>query len=334
MFEGHIGVKTECVETKRTHNFRVALSYLEHRGGQGWFVLHVDPGVRVKGLLSPDDFLQMLGFEKYDLTCPHLYLPCYFKPVYRVPSKSVGMHVGVRELNRFVESIHELYERACVFTTLAGQHADFIRWGRELWKGPQVLEIEGEEPGWLAESRIEGHQEALDALRKAEANRRHFQTVEYCLWGTGDDLVDSVQYVLTELGLKAVKTKPGTTVDIVLDYLPKDVELGIEVTGIADKIDKSSKKITQALAYVQECEKNCKAVILANTHKDAPMAERTELQHFTDPAERLIGGMGVVALTTVDLCRIWEDVTYGDANIDSIMADICDHEGGVYRYPA
>jgi hypothetical protein len=76
MFEGHNGIKSECIETKRSHNFTAALSYLEHEGGQAWYVLHVDPRVKVTGALSPDDFLLMLGFEEYSRTCPHLHRPC------------------------------------------------------------------------------------------------------------------------------------------------------------------------------------------------------------------------------------------------------------------
>lgn len=331
MFEGHVGVKSECIENIQTHNFRVALSYLEHRGGQGWFVLHVDPGIRVKGRLSPDDFLQMLGFKKYDLTCPYLYLRCYFKAVYRLPSKSGGMQVGLRELNRFVESIHELYERACAFTTLAGQHTDFIRWGRELWRGPQVLEIEGEEPGWLAESRIEGHQEALDALRKAEASRRHFQTIEYCLWGTGDELEDSVHYILSDLGLQVERTQEGYPVDLVVHYEPRDLEIGIEVTGKSGSI-KKSKKLVQPVEFCLESESPRKALILANTYKDTPLTERDRLDDFTQPTVKWMMGTGIVGLTTMQLCRIWEDVKYHGAEIDDVMGQLCDHAGGVFDY--
>ena len=332
MREGHVGVKSECIHTKQSHNFLLALSYLEHQRGQGWFVLHVHPRGRVKGGLSPDDFLVMLGFEEYPETCPHLNRPCYFKLIYQIPSKSVGLQVAVREFNRFVESIHELYSLAEDFTRRAGEHSDFVRWGRQFSCEAKVLDFTEEEPPWLVDWRVPEHEEALDALEAAEQRVKHFHTIQYCLWGTGDDLVDSVHYMLTDLGLEADKTKEGATVDLILDYPPKDVEMGMEVTGLSGKIGKRSPKMNQAFTYIQECQDNCKGVIVANTHNNTPLTERKGLEHFTEPAVKLMEGMEIVGLTTMDLYRIWQDVTSGDVDINIVVGEICDHEGGVYRY--
>lgn len=243
MLEGHIGLKSECIERKQAHNFTLALSYLEDRSGQGRFILHVDPRVHLTGALSPDDFLVMLGFEKNSGTCPHLNRPCYFKPTHYVPSKSVGLLAAKRDFNRFVESIHDLYERARAFTTLAGDHSHFLRWGKQFSCEPEVLELEGQEPGWLAESRIEPYREAIEGLKEADARVKHFQTIEYCLWGKDDDLVDAVQYTLSDLELDPHKTQKGGHVDLILEYPPRDVKIGIEVTGTSGSIGIDRKSV-------------------------------------------------------------------------------------------
>jgi len=335
VLEGHIGAKSECIDRKQEHNFTLALSYLEDRTGQGWFVLHVDPRVHLTGALSPDDFLVMLGFEKYTGTCLHLNRPCYFKLTHSVASKSLGLTGAKQEFNRLVESIQGLYERAREFTTLAGDHSHFLRWGKQFSSEPEVLEVEGQEPGWLAESRIEPYRQAIEALKKADARVKHFQTIEFCLWGKNDDLVDAVHYTLSDLGLDPYKTQRGEHVDLILEYPPSDVKIGIEVTGTSGSIGMKSPKMNQVGAYLEDCaerQEACKGVILANPHCDMPLNERSGLPDFTDPAVRVMKGLGVVGVTTSDLYRVWQDVKYGGAQIDSFVGEICDHQGGVYTY--
>ena len=76
----------------------------------------------------------------------------------------------------------------------------------------------------------------------------------------------------------------------------------------------------------------CKGVILANPHCETALSERSGLPGFTDPAVSVMKGLGVVGITTTDLYRVWQDVTWGDAQIDCFVGEICDHEGGVYTY--
>jgi hypothetical protein len=333
VLEGHIGAKSERIDIKQAHNFTLALSYLEDRAGQGWFVLHVDPRVRLQGVLSPEDLLVMLGFEKYNGTCAHLNRPCYFKLTQRVASKSLGLAGARRDFDRFVGSIQDLYERARCFTALAGDHSHFLRWGTQFSSEPEIVELKGQEPGWLAESRTDAYREAIEALEDAEARVKHFQTIEYCLWGKNDELVEAVHYTLSDLGLDPHKTRKGEHVDLILDYPPRGMRIGIEVTGTSGSIGLRSPKMNQVGVYLEDCterQEACKGVILANPHCDIPLRDRSRLPAFTDPAVSVMKGLGVVGITTTDLYRVWQDVKDGEAEVGSVVEQICDHEGGVY----
>jgi len=294
---------------------------------------------RVAGVsagLNPSDFLQMLGLEKYSKSCPHLGRPCHFKPIYRVPSKSVGRQVGVRKFDAFVESIHDLYVLADQLARRVGDHSHFVRWGRQFSTEPKVLEIEDGQPNWLAEYWTDGHRKAAEARLRAEADEKHFEAIEYCLWAKDQELEEAVRYTLSGLGLEPRKTEKSAHVDLILEFPARGVEIGMEITGTSGSIGMRSPKMNQVGVYLEECaerDEPCKGVIMANTHNELPPSERTGKQHFTEPAVKAMRGLGIVGLTTVDLYHIWLDVESGEADIEAVVAEICDHKGGVYEYP-
>lgn len=335
MGDGHTGIGSDLIKETQSHNFRLALSCLVETSNRASLVLHVVPRVvAVKGGLSPADFLRMLGFQESPVSCRHLPGQCYYKTTHMLPpSRSVSRQLGVPEFDSFAGSVHEMYELADRLARGCGDHSHFVRWGSQFSTEPKVPDLVDGEPDWVADWRVAEHQEALDTLKDLEEKARHFGIIQYCLWGTGDDLVDSVHYILTDMDLPAQKTEKGETVDLIVERAPMGLQMGIEVTGLNGKIDKRSGKINQALAYLQECDDPCKAVILANTHNDTPLSDRTEKEHFTKPAENLMKGMGIVGLTTMELYRIWKDVTSGDADIDTVIGEICNHKGGVYTFP-
>jgi len=339
MRDGHTGISNRYGETKKRGSFDLTLSYLKEKDTGGYFVMHVVPTTFVLSFgLDSIDFLKMLGFTKSSVNCQAFGKPCYYKYMFEREINGWGDDRAVdfahQTFNHFTDSIDEIYSAAQRVTQLVGEHVNIFPWAERFDTTPKVLDLAQVEPGWLAGWRVDEHREVLDTLEKARRKAAHFRTIQYCLWGTGDDLVDSVRYILSKLQLDARKTKKGATVDLILDYSPQDVEIGIEVTGLSGNIDKASPKMNQAFTYLQECQDDCKALIVANTHNNTPLTERTELLDFTEPAVKVMTGMGIVGLTSMDLYRIWQDVGSGDADIHTILTAICDHEGGVYKYPS
>jgi hypothetical protein len=336
MRDGHTGISHRYVREAKKDKFHLALSYLKTQDIGGFFVVHVVPTATSNTVrLNEVEFLEMLRFEKYKHACGPFGRQCWYKYVFETQVDGYDWDVtsvADEQFDSFAESIDEAFSTAQQLVELVGHKFDLFPWAEQFRTEPKLLDLAEAEPGWLADWRVDEHQRVLHTLEKAQENAKHFRTIEYCLWGTGDDLVDSVHYILTDLGLKAEKTKEGATVDLILDYPPKDVEMGVEVTGLSGKIDKRSPKMNQAFTYIQECRDNCKGVILANTYNDTPLTERSELEHFTEPAVKLMEGMEIVGVTTMDLYRIWQDVKSGDVDIDTVVGEICDHKGGVYRY--
>jgi hypothetical protein len=335
--DGHTG--TRIVEIKKNvfcHNFILAFTHLEEQNRTAWCVLHVHTRiVGVRHGLSPADFLHMLGFREYGRTCPALQRRCHYKYTRQLNPGTVGSKLGVAEFDAFADSINYLYEKAEVLARSIGDHSDFVRWGAQFCTEPKAPDAVAVEPEWAEEHRIQGHQGALDALAQAEAIENRFRTIESCLYEDGPELETAVQYTLSDLGLEMQKTAEGEHVDLILDYPRKNVEIGIEVTGVKGSLGTRTSKLNQVQVYLEECGERgvpAKGVIVANSHKATAPSERAGLQQFTDTLIKAMKGSEVVGLTTVDLCRIWEDVNYHGRDINTVIDAICDHEGGAYNY--
>jgi hypothetical protein len=334
--DGHTGIDHKVVKKSSTSKFQLALSYLKVRDTGGIYVVHMLPTVMdIVGAFKTPEFLGTLGFQKYRQRCKCFDEPCWWRYLWRVQSDGWDSGVtrsAVRDFDSFTESIDEMQECARQFVRLVGRHVDLFPWAQRFNVEPNVRDFSTQTPSWLNQCRVEEYNGLLHTLDELHERRRHFSTVEYCLWGTADELVDSVHYILTLLGLNPEKTQRGATVDLVLQYAPKTLQVGIEVTGTRDNIKKNSNKLTQAMAFLQQATGPSKAVILANTYRDLPISQREELEGFTADAARFMAPPGIVGLTTADLYRIWQDVTYHDADSGSVIGAILDHPGGVYTY--
>jgi hypothetical protein len=171
-------------------------------------------------------------------------------------------------------------------------------------------------------------------LKESEDRDKRFQTVEYILWGTGDDLESAVHVVLEALGFQVTRTPKGATIDRIAGLADSSVRFGLEITGLNEAIKKKSNKITQALSFLQHREGTEKPVILANTFNDRPLEERSKEADFTEDALDLMRPNGIVGMTTATLYEIWKAVNYGGADIKSIAQDLYNHPGGEFKFPA
>ncbi len=334
--DGHTGIDHKVVKKSSTSKFELALSYLKVRDTGGFYVVHILPTVMdVLGGFKTSEFLGTLGFQKYQQSCKCFEQPCWWRYLWGTESDGWDWDVtraAENDFDSFVESIEEMHAAARHLVQLVGRHVDLFPWAKRFNVEPTVRDFSAEAPGWLSECRVQDHEDVLATLDELGDRRRHFSTVEYCLWGTGDELVDSVHYILKLLHLNPEKTEKGATVDLVLSYAPKNLQVGIEVTGITDNIKKNSNKLTQAMVFLQQATGPGKAVILANVYRDLPVSQREELESFTSDAAQFMTQAGIVGVTTIDLYRIWQDVIYHDADSDTVVGAILDHPGGAYAY--
>ena len=340
MRDGHYGIENREASRLTVGRFQLALGYLIEDAATAYFVIHISPTGGYISELTSERFLELLGYTRFPGPCPFFQTHCYYRYVYDSPINREErdpfdrrVDYAHKRFRQLAEALPGLYEQVHDIYQKLGSIPDLFPSLREY--GPQPLpDLSQEAPPWIEGAKVDEHREVEAALSQgAEADRR-FRTVEYILWGTGDDLEDAVHFVLEELGFQVSRTPKGATVDRIAVLSGSDVSFGLEITGLNEAIKKKSNKIGQALSFLQHREGTEKPVILANTFNDRPLEERSREADFTEDALDLMRPNGIVGMTTATLYEIWKAVNYGGADIKSIAQNLYNHPGGEFKFPS
>jgi len=340
MRDGHHGLENTEAGRLTVDRFELVLGYLVEDAAEAHFVVHISPTGRYISELTSERFLELLGYKLFPGPCPFFQTHCYYRYVYDSP-------INRQELDPFdrkVEYAHERFKK--LGDVLPGVYEQVHDIYRKLGSipdlfpslgqyGPQPLpDFSQEAPPWVDRAKVDEHRKVEATLKEAQERDKRFQTVEYILWGTGDDLESAVHVVLEALGFQVTRTPKGATIDRIAGLADSSVRFGLEITGLNEAIKKKSNKITQALSFLQHREGTEKPVILANTFNDRPLEERSKEADFTDDALDLMRPNGIVGMTTATLYEIWKAVNYGGADIKSIAQDLYNHPGGEFKFPS
>ncbi|MDP2948154.1 MAG: hypothetical protein Q8P22_01275 [Chloroflexota bacterium] len=339
MGDGHYGLENRDTSRLGVGRFLLALGYLIQDAATAYFVIHIRPTGGYISELTSQRFLELLGYTHFPGQCPFFQADCYYRYVYESPidrenrdpldRKVEYAHKRFRDL---AEALPGIYEQVHDIYIKLGHIPDLFPALRGY--GPQPLpDFSQEAPPWIDKAKVAERKEIEEQLERAVERHKYFSTVEYILWGSGDQLEEAVHLVLEDLGLEVHRTPKGSTIDRLVRLPQSDVAFGVEITGLNDAIKKKSNKITQALTFLQEREGSERPVIIANTFNDLPLEERAQKEHFTPEALALLKPSGIAALTTVTLYEIWKAVKYDGADIRSIAQDLYNHPGGEFPFP-
>ena len=191
---------------------------------------------------------------------------------------------------------------------------------RKYYEDMQKRIFVGDEPAWVEKHKTQEHLQIIEDIENLERSKQELDMITYLLYGTGDELVDSVKLTLEELGLEAEKTPLGATIDLTARNTDETVKLAIEVTGTTDKIKKESKKVSQAWTYFLEKEdEQEKLVLMANTYIHLPVEDRSGKLHFTPDVENKFTVNSALLMTTADLYFLWKDVQEQIRSADEVL---------------
>lgn len=333
--DGHSGIENRVLKTDHVEGFKLSLNYLTETDGASYFVIHASTNIiMVSPGLSPNKFLEILGFEKSNVHCTEHGEDCYYQYVYEVPTDGHDYRYNEfchNEYKRLVENFRTIYDTCKNLFNLMGKHAKLFTL-TEAFRQPKMLDISGDVPAWVDDFKVQEHKDIEKGIKENTAKDSHFKRVEYCLCGKGEELVDSIQITLESLGLKVTRTKKGSTIDLILEVPDTEMIFGFEITGTNEPIKKNSNKLTQALTFEQRKKGKEKTIILANTFNDKPIKERGS-ENFTPEAVDFMKRNLITGLTTFDLYKIWKACKYESKDIKEIMKIIFEHPGGVYAFP-
>jgi hypothetical protein len=184
--------------------------------------------------------------------------------------------------------------------------------GKAEYENNKEKEATGNAPDWLLKYRSEA-EVVLDkeiarldsAVKDCKLKHKHFDQINYLLYGTGEYLEKAVQLALTDMGFKVEVLEKGYTMDLKATIDEK--KFVIEVTGIDDRVYKDNKHFGHILQYLPLMEENEKIIFLANTYRNVEIEQRIGKEHFTSPVLRLSNDNGFCLMQTVDLFSIWKD---------------------------
>jgi hypothetical protein len=323
--DGHSGIENKKVNESSSGNFRLVLSYLKDSSGQGSFVLHATSNVSYSYGLQPPEFLQSIGLQHFPGACQFHHDRCFWRCIATLP----GVDRGFEHMND-VQAVHR------AFNEFAGKIGDLYslqqqqdRILREMRFEPRGLQIFGPPAEIvLAESEVPGWVQSIKfpALNELEAGAQKLQTEIDSLsahlplvFTTGEQLVDAVLVSLRLLGLKANRTEPGFTADVLAETADGKRRFGFEVTGTNGPIRKESKKLTQLLEFERVKEHGEKTILIANTYHRTPVDERADKEHFTRPVVDFLGHHPILLMTGWDLYRMVGSVLGGTKSKEDVV---------------
>jgi hypothetical protein len=183
----------------------------------------------------------------------------------------------------------------------------------------------GDTPDW-----VEGHlvPEVItlnQQIKELTEKKSNYDRIAYILYGTGDDLQESIVLLLSEFGLEVKPQPRGANIDLTAIHPGLKVGFALEVTGTKGVISKDSNKVGQAWQYLTDRvgtpQENDRLVIIANTQYNVAPENRKK-ESFTPEVVKLLGSNGVLLVTTLQLYEEWKSVHEGHKVKEAIVKEL------------
>jgi hypothetical protein len=325
MDDGHSGIENRPVKQGGSGNFQLVLAYLKQGTGQGEFVIHATSNTSYSCGLQPLEFLSEIGLRHYQGQCRFHRDKCFYKAVVVYPREVPGFQYYDQ-----AELVHHAFEafagRIGELFQLRQQEDRILREigldpsRRALFGQPIEVEIsEKDIPLWVNEVKF-------PSLRELEKQRGAIQKeidelsgFLPLLYGTGNALEEAVIKALQFLGLDAQHAPEGCTIDILAQTRDGLRKFGLEVTGISGSVKKDSVKLTQLVGFELIKEHGEKTILVANTYKTTPVAEREGLEDFTPQVLDFLSCHSILLMTGWNLYCIVRGVLENSRKREEII---------------
>ena len=188
----------------------------------------------------------------------------------------------------------------------------------------------GDSPDWLDKYLVFRDKELDTEISRLSEEKKQFDSISYTLYGTGDELQDSVKLLLEKFDLKVEPQPKGSNIDLKAKHASSGLGFAIEVTGTKGVVGKDSNKVSQAFEYFREGvgtpEENDNLIILANTQYHLDPAER-RAESFTENFVKLFRDRNVLLMTTVQLYELWKAIYEGNRKKEDIVKELHSKQG-------
>ena len=177
-------------------------------------------------------------------------------------------------------------------------------------------------PDWISGYLVERAIEVNNQIEKLKAEKSLYDRIAYVLYGTGEELEDSVALLLEQIDLKVERQPRGANIDLKAHNSKVGVSFAVEVTGTKGAIRKSSNKVSQVWQHIRDIkgteDDKAKIIIVANTEYHLPPNQRRQAS-FSSNIVDLFEPNDVLLITTLQLFNLWKSVHEGKKNGEDII---------------
>jgi len=116
----------------------------------------------------------------------------------------------------------------------------------------------------------------------------------------------AVQKMLSDIGIDVQLTPKGYVVDLL------NSNIAIEVTSVKGKVNAKTKKINQLTRFHEEVRKKETLILIANTHNELPLHERSGKENITKTMNKFLVAINTGFMTCYTLYTLWRKVMERD----------------------
>lgn len=187
----------------------------------------------------------------------------------------------------------------------------------------------GDSPEWLSDHLVPEARTLGEQIEEQTAKKSEYDRFSYVLYGTGDDLENSVALLLEQFGLEVERQPPGANIDLKAKHRALDIGFAIEITGTKGVIQKDSSKVGQAWQYLKDragtSEENDRLIIIANTEYHLNPNQRKR-ESFTPALLKLVGDNALL-MTTLQLYDLWKELHAKRTLAEDILKELHSKSG-------
>ena len=171
----------------------------------------------------------------------------------------------------------------------------------------------------------------IDKKESTPGKEQDFFTVESLLWPKNELLlIDAVHFILKDLGFRISTGVDYHSVDRIVKIPETEETFGLEIMLFEKEADRTHPKILRAMQFEKEKRGKEKTFLLASTHAQLPLTEKSRVSHISRELADLLTRHHMSFMATHQLYELWRKAKGGELDAFETFKRIYSHPGGPF----
>ena len=172
-------------------------------------------------------------------------------------------------------------------------------------------------------------QSEIDKATKKESTAikdQDFSIIDSLLWPKSELLlIDTVHSILKDLGLNVSTGVRYQSVDRIVKIPKTHTAFGVQILMSEGELEGNHPKINRALQFEKEKKEDEKSLIIASTHTNLPLSERSQVSHISRELSHFLSRHHMSLITTHHLYDLWQKSKRGEIDILGFFEQVYSH---------